>query len=202
MRMGKGPIRFRERLTGGIALALIAGCAPSTHEARTAAELADEVQVIAAVLRSHRPAPNSTRATAICLSRRLYERANLPSMPSSSVEESENYLIAHADDEVGQIPPRILDDRAIVGIIDHAEPGPSCTGVAFVSFSRVVFSGEIAMVSVSGRTSCARYGGTIRLRRNADGWRVVERGPPTYSGETDCDGELPMNRPGFIVVSG
>jgi hypothetical protein len=188
------------RLTSGFVLVLMISCAPSIHEARTAAELADEIQVVAAVLRWHRTPPDPARA--ICLSRRLEGRPNMPSLPSSSLAEAENYMMEHSDDADELIPPRNIDDGAIVGIIDHAEPGPSCTGIVFISFSRVLFRGDTAIVWQSGTTSCTRVGQAIRLRREANSWRIVERGPQSYSSETDCGGEQSATRAGFIKVRG
>jgi hypothetical protein len=177
----------------------VSGCAQTTHQARTPSELVDEVQVIATALR---PPPDSRRPpSSVCVSRLLDAQPNLGSLPSTDLAELQHWAAASVDrPPAAEVSTRALDDRAIAGAFDNSPRDATCTGMSFVSFSRVQFLGDTAIVWISGESSCARVSEILKLQRVDRVWRLVERRPNGRSSDGACEGDQPQTRAGYFIV--
>jgi len=183
----------------GFALAGLTGCTDQTRAARTAAELADEVRVIAAVARSEL-SPGRTNDS-FCVARRIEASASLDSLPTTNLAEFDGTVNEAAERaRSATVEGRTLADADLAGEVAREDLGTSCSGNTFLSFYRIQFSGDVAIAFVNSRRTCGRGMAAYRLRRSGANWLREDMRVLSHADDFACREGETEDRAGFFRI--
>jgi len=154
------------------ALSALLGCAQRTNQAQSPDELMEEARVIAVASRAQMAAGDNIA----CVSRGLVANRNFNHLDTDDLAQLGNRIGPNPGPvDPDSLSERRLDDRTIVQVTGQPSAGTSCTGLTFLTFSRVQFMGQIALALADKNTirTCSRRTILFRLQQVDGEWRVT-----------------------------